>query len=158
MATAHLIFGRLGVGKTTLAKRLEDEHDAVRFSHDAWMARLFGEDSDAALFADRHARVAALMMPVWSRCLVLGLDVVLDFGFWRRAERDAVRGQAEAVGAGHRLYEVVCPEAVALRRIEARNADLQDSLLITRPTFEALRSRVEPLESDEVRETIETGG
>ena len=63
MATAHLIFGRLGVGKTTLAKRLEDEHDAVRFSHDAWMARLIGEDSDAALFADRHARVAALMMP-----------------------------------------------------------------------------------------------
>jgi predicted kinase len=34
MATAHLIHGFLGVGKTTLARRLEQMIPAIRFSHD----------------------------------------------------------------------------------------------------------------------------
>jgi adenylate kinase family enzyme len=37
MATAHLLNGYLGVGKTTLARRLEHELPAVRFTHDEWM-------------------------------------------------------------------------------------------------------------------------
>jgi SpoVK/Ycf46/Vps4 family AAA+-type ATPase len=32
MATAHLLHGYIGVGKTTLARRLEDELSAVRFT------------------------------------------------------------------------------------------------------------------------------
>jgi hypothetical protein len=157
MATAHLIVGRLGVGKTTLAKSLEHQHRAVRFSHDAWMSTLFGEDSPAEHFAQRHAQVSAVMTPIWTRCLTLGLDVVLDFGFWTRAERDDIRWRVNAAGAAHRLFDVICPAAAAWRRIVARNADLQGSLLITRPTFEALTGRFEPLESDEARETIENG-
>jgi hypothetical protein len=34
MATAHLSHGFLGVGKTTLARRLEKDIPAIRFSHD----------------------------------------------------------------------------------------------------------------------------
>ena len=61
MAVAHLIHGFLGVGKTTYARRLERERSAVRFTHDEWMARLYGVDSPAELFANRAARVSALM-------------------------------------------------------------------------------------------------
>ena len=32
MATAHLIYGYLGAGKTTFAKKLERELPAIRFS------------------------------------------------------------------------------------------------------------------------------
>jgi predicted kinase len=44
------VFGFLGSGKTTLAKRLELQHSAVRFTPDEWMARLFGEDPPADRF------------------------------------------------------------------------------------------------------------
>jgi predicted kinase len=40
MPTAHLIHGFLGVGKTTLARQLEQKIPAIRFSHDEWMTRL----------------------------------------------------------------------------------------------------------------------
>jgi predicted kinase len=151
MATAHLIHGFLGAGKTTFAKRLEAELSAVRFTHDEWMASLYGEDSSAELFASRHRKVWDLMQGTWARCLTLGVDVVLDLGFWTRAERDSVRSAAAAAGARHRLYELTCPEPDAWRRIAARNDNLQGSLLITRNTFESLRSRFQPLDDDEER-------
>jgi predicted kinase len=154
MSTAHLIHGYLGAGKTTFARHLEGELGAVRFSHDEWMARLYGEDPPAELFADYHQNVWDVMQGTWTRCLTLGLDVVLDLGFWRRAERNSVRSLVSALGASHRLYELGCPEAEAWRRVEARNANLQGSLLITRPTFEFLKTRFEPLADDEDRISI----
>jgi predicted kinase len=88
--------------------------------------------------------------------LELDVDVVLDFGFWARPERDAFRAKIAAVGAQARLYRVTCSEAEAWRRIEKRNTDLQGSLYIARNTFEILRHRFEPLDSDE--ECIEIVG
>jgi predicted kinase len=151
MATAHLIHGFLGAGKTTLAKRLETELGAVRFSHDEWMARLYGEDPPAELFATHYPDVWDVMQGTWTRCLTLGLDVVMDLAYWTRAERESVRTLVAAAGAGHRLYELTCSEADAWKRIKARNNSLQGSLLITRNTFEVLKTRFESLDDDEER-------
>lgn len=150
MATAHLIHGYLGAGKTTFAKRLEADLPALRFSHDEWMSRLYGEDPPEAEFAANHARVWDLMETVWPRALELGVDVVLDRGFWRRAERDQARELARAAGAEVRLYALSCPDAEAWARIARRNLAPDGALLITRNTFEVLRARFEPLGPDEV--------
>jgi predicted kinase len=156
MPTAHLIHGFLGVGKTTLARQLEQKIRAIRFSHDEWMTRLYGDDPPAESFPELCRRVSELLDQVWPRCLELDVDVVLDFGFWARPERDAFRAKIAAVGAQARLYRVTCSEAEAWRRIEKRNTDLQGSLYIARNTFEILRHRFEPLDSDE--ECIEIVG
>jgi predicted kinase len=154
MATAHLIHGFLGAGKTTLARRLEQRIPAIRFSHDEWMARLYGVDPPVEHFAEFYQRVWAQLEEVWPRCLELGLDVVLDFGFWSREERDVVRAKIAAIGAQARLYRVTCPEEEAWRRIEKRNTDPKGSLFIARNTFEILKSRFEPLGDDEERSEI----
>jgi len=156
MPTAHLIHGFLGVGKTTLARRLAETVPAIRFSHDEWMARLYGNDPPVEHFPEFYRRVSEQLEQVWPRCLELGVDVVLDFGFWTRRERDAFRAKVAAVGALARLYRVTCFEEEAWRRIEKRNTDLQGSLYIARNTFEILRRRFEPLGSDE--ECIEIVG
>ena len=88
-----LIFGEIGAGKTTLAKQLETSVPALRFTHDEWMRRLYGEDPPLEHFPAYHARVTDLLDTVWPRCLELGLSVVLDFGFWTRLERDSVRAR-----------------------------------------------------------------
>jgi predicted kinase len=154
MSTAHLIHGFLGVGKTTFARELEVELGAVRFSEDEWMVELYGHDPPVELFAAHSRSVRRVMERQWIRCLALALDVVLDFGFWRRDERDGIRSQLASLGSHCTLYRLTCPEAQSWRRIEARNSSLGDSLLITRNTFEVLRGRFEPLADDEERVEI----
>lgn len=149
MPTAHLVFGFLGSGKTTLAKRLELRHTAVRFTPDEWMARLFGEDPPANTFQDRAVAISDIMQPIWVRCLSLGLDVVLDYGFWSRAERDRVRTAVANIGADFMLWAVSCSDDEARRRIALRNEAAHRSLYIASATFDRLKARIEPLDIDE---------
>jgi predicted kinase len=154
MATAHLIHGYLGAGKTTFAKRLEREISAVRFTHDEWMRALYGDDPPEQQFADHARRVSDLMEDLWSRCLEVGVDVILDFGFWSRQERDRVRAAVTNKGADYRLYRLTCPDDAAWKRIQARNAALDSSLYIAPNTFSVLKARFEPLDEEEVRVEI----
>jgi predicted kinase len=143
------MFGFLGSGKTTLAKRLELQHSAVRFTPDEWMARLFGEDPPADEFQHRAAAILDIMQPIWARCLSLGLDVVLDYGFWSRTERDQVRAVVADLGATSVLWAVSCSDAEARKRIALRNGAAHRSLYIAPATFDLLKARVEPLDMDE---------
>jgi predicted kinase len=149
MPTAHLVFGFLGSGKTTLARKLERQHDAVRFTPDEWMARLFGEDPPADRFQEKAAAILDAMQPLWTRCLSLGLDVVLDYGFWSRAERDAARATVDDLGATAVLWSVSCSDDEARRRIALRNQAAHRSLHIAPATFDLLKARLEPLGLDE---------
>jgi predicted kinase len=81
----------------------------------------------------------------------LGIDVVLDFGFWTREGRDATRAKISGLGAHARLYRLACPEDEAWQRIEKRNSNLQGSFLIDRNAFDGFKKRFEPLDPDEAR-------
>ena len=158
MPTAHLIHGYLGAGKTTLAKRLERDADAVRFTLDEWLTALHGED-EADIEPDVgtiSTRLVAVMEPVWARCLTLGLDVVLDLGFWSRDLRDATRDRVEACGATAKVYDVRCADDVAWQRVEKRNSAPAGSLRMARNTFDVLRAKVDPLGPDEPHLTVDT--
>ncbi|GAA0526144.1 putative kinase [Rhizomicrobium palustre] len=158
MATAHLLHGFLGAGKTTFAKALERRCNGVRFTHDEWMRALYGEDPPEAEFADAAARVHRLMEQVWRQCLVAGVDIILDTGLWSRAERDRIRAVVADVGAEAVLYQLHCDEALAHERLTARNAAPHTGLYIAPETYALLRARFEPLADDELRIDIDTNG
>jgi len=146
-----MIHGYLGAGKTTFARQLEQTLPALRLTHDEWMLRLYGEDPPPDQFRMGYDRVSERIEALWTRCIVLGLNVVLDLNFWSRSQRDAVRLTAARLGAETFLYRLSCTDEEAWARIERRNAALTDSLFIAKNTFLTLRCRFEPLEGDEVR-------
>jgi predicted kinase len=149
MATLHMIYGFVGAGKTTFAKKLESTLPAVRFTHDEWMNKLYGENPPLEHFADYYNRVSNLIWVYAERMLELKQDVILDFGFWSRMARDEARAKATALDATHKLYFLDSPEEVLKERVRKRNENLQGSLYIDDHAFELFKSRLEPLGEDE---------
>ncbi len=62
------------------------------------------------------------MWDVAARVLVLGVDVILDFGCWFRSQREELRSKAASLGADFKIHYAEAAEDVLLERLEARNA------------------------------------
>ncbi len=132
MATLHLMVGLPCSGKTTLAQKLERELPALRLTPDEWQIRLFGQDAEEPEHDARHSLIEALLWTIASRALELGTNVILDFGFWAREEREDYRSRAKLLGAGSEVHYLDVPDDELLRRLEERNAQpSQDSFLIS---------------------------
>ena len=122
MATLHLMVGLPCSGKTTLAHQLESERSALRLTPDEWHLRLFGQDVEEPEHDARHNLIEALLWDVAARALALGTNVILDFGFWSRDEREDFRARARQLGASSEVHFLDVPEAELLRRLAARNS------------------------------------
>lgn len=115
-ATMFLIVGLPGAGKTTRARELEKAHRALRFSPDEWMIPLFGE-SEAD---DKRDLLEGLLINAGLRALAVGTSVVLDFGFWGRDERSALRSLGASVGAGVEIVYLPIEAVTQRRRVQER--------------------------------------
>src|SRR5215207_6945841 len=91
-------------GKTTLAKKLEQERSALRLTPDEWQVALFGQDAEEPEHDARHSLIEAMLWKIASRALELGTNVILDFGFWAREEREDYRQRAKDLGASSEVH------------------------------------------------------
>ena len=139
--TLYLLCGLPGSGKTTLAKRLEQEAPALRLTPDEWMTPLYGASICEPDSLDRwniaHDRVEKIQWQIAERALLLGVNVVLDFGVWAREEREDFRARAAALGARSELIFLDQPLDVLKERVKARNeASEQGAYLISEAELE----------------------
>jgi predicted kinase len=148
VATLFLICGLPGSGKTTAALALEREQNAVRLAPDEWMARIVGDGWDYR----RREQVEALQWALAQRLLTLGLNVVMENGFWRRKERQAYRSRASELGADSKLVFCDATRGELKRRLVARNADLPpDTFVVTPEQLDDMWPHFEPPSEDELR-------
>jgi predicted kinase len=147
----HLIVGLPGAGKTTLARKLERELPALRLTPDDWIGPLYGEPLSAVQLDAVRDPVEHVQWAVAERALALGLEVVLDFGFWTRGERESFRARAAALGAGSRVHALVLPIEELWARLERRNAALPTHTFpISRAQLESWWPLFEPPVDDEL--------
>jgi predicted kinase len=155
MATVHLLCGQVGSGKTTFARRLE-QNGAVRFSLDEWMLRLYGAHMRREEFDARLALCTNLILDLCERIASLGVPAVVDAGFWRRADRDRARERLARAGVRFCMHLFDVPEAERWRRLEARNRELPAGTFeITREMFELFSGWFEPPGEDEVVHVVD---
>jgi predicted kinase len=125
MPRLHLMVGLPCSGKTTLAKKLEQQHSALRFTPDEWHTRLFGLDlENLEAHNARHDVIEKMLWELGARALSLGVNVILDFGFWATEERDYFRARALELGASCQIHYLNVSNAELLERLKSRNANL----------------------------------
>ena len=122
MATLHLMVGLPCSGKTTLAQKLEREQAALRLTPDEWHVRLFGQDAEEPEHDARHGLIEAMLWTIASRALELGTNVILDFGFWAREEREDYRSRAKQLGASSEVHFLDVSADELMHRLAVRNA------------------------------------
>ena len=114
-----IICGLPGSGKTTLAKCLEENLNAVRLAPDEWMdvlsINLYDEES--------RARIEALQWKLGQKLLKLGLVVIIEWGPWGKSERDALREGARQLGAAVELHYLSAPPEILFERIQRRGME-----------------------------------
>lgn len=147
MPTAHLICGYSGSGKTTFARELEADRGAVRFTPDEWLAQQYGSEIPLDKIDQYRRQIVEMIWQDALLALSLGREVVLDFGFWKRAARDEAR--ARLAGYRTEFYLVVCDEDIAWARIAQRNQTAVPFLQITPEAFARDKAAVERLGEDE---------
>ena len=117
--TLFLTVGLPASGKTTAARRLEVEHDALRLTKDEWVKALFGEQNPPAASDVVEGRLIEIAL----RALELGTSVVVDFGLWSRDERSSLRQAAADRGARVQLHHCEVSPTEQRRRLDRRQAD-----------------------------------
>lgn len=117
--TLFLTVGLPCTGKTTAARRIEVEHDALRLTKDEWVKALYGHENPRSASDVIEGR----LIEIGLRALELGTDVVIDFGLWSRDERSALRQAAADRGARVEMRYCDVTPAEQRRRLDHRQAD-----------------------------------
>jgi len=147
--TIHLIHGFIGFGKTTFAKRLEKEANAIRFTHDELLHHFYGPE-DSEDFYEKSEKINSFMEKMEDKLLELGQSIIIDSGAWSKKGRDKIRKKAKKFGANFILYSIDCPIETALKRTVCRTKNIpKDSMHISKEVFQELLKKFEPLEKNE---------
>jgi predicted kinase len=102
---------------------------------------------------DESARtqVEQLQWRLAQRLLELAAVVVVEWGTWSRAERDALRERARALGAAVELRFLDASPGELWRRIESRDRErTQASRALTLGDVERWAAQIEPPDADEL--------
>lgn len=136
-AILHVVGGLPGSGKTTFSRQLEQASAAVRFCPDEWMVAL-----DVIIIDEVFRDHLEQKMTETARMIVRqGGQVIIEFGSWARAERDALRQMARQEAATVCLYWLDAPVAELARRIQARGGP--DTAALTAAYLQLTADRIE---------------
>ncbi|MCL2195825.1 MAG: ATP-binding protein [Oscillospiraceae bacterium] len=116
------IIGKVCAGKTTHANTLP----GVLLSVDDFMLPLFGQHCE--IIEAKLGIVQGCLLQQAAQLISKDIDVVLDWGFWRRAEREKVAAFCTTHGIELRWHDVSISQEQRQAQIARRNAEIERGL------------------------------
>lgn len=149
--TLHFLCGKMAAGKSTFARELARQHDAVLLEEDHFLAKLFpGQIRTIADYVEYSARVKDALSDHIVALLASGRSVVLDFPGNTRRQRLWFRQLFERANAAHELHFLDVPDEQCRRQLRERSQSLPEgSAFTSEAEFEAITSLFEPPADDE---------
>jgi len=155
MATLHLMVGLPCSGKTTEAKLLEKEYNALLLTTDKCHIKLFGNiigiDHDK-----KHENVEEILWEIAKRVLTLGVDVILDFGFWGKMERLYFKKMAKDLDVKFKIHFMDVSKDELYKRLEKRNMEQsEEAFIIPIENMDKYIEMFQIVEQEELEEGID---
>ncbi len=149
MARVILICGRICSGKTHYCRKLKEEGRAVLLSCDELTAALFdnalGEHHDRML-----RRIKDYLHRKAAETVLAGADVILDWGFWSRAEREEASAFYAAAGVPYEWHYVEVSDSGWRQNIRARNCGGNGGYAADEGLLAKMSSLFDPPAPDEI--------
>ncbi len=142
-----LICGFLGFGKTTFAKKLEQDLPAVRFTHDEIMCQRYGRTPDN--FQKKYIEIDSFIRNQTQTAIQNGKNVILDYGFWTKQKRKEYYIWAKSLTPNVQFYAVCCDIEIARNRVIERTKNNSNELFIDENCFNKLLATYEPISEEE---------
>ena len=144
MAKVIMTCGRICCGKSTYARKLQENRNAVVLSIDDITLTLFPEG--AGEMHDTYVlRAEQYLLALSLQILESGADVILDWGLWTRAQRERLRAFYTGHGVENEIHYLRLSPEEWERRIRKRNAEQNKEEPQSYYVDEGLRRKVDSL-------------
>ena len=124
MGKVILICGKIGSGKTTYARKLAKQLNAVILTHDEIMLGLFGAqlyENEPEQFSKYCTWVESYVKRKAGEAAKAGAIAICENGFWSRSERDELREFYAGMNVTCKLHYMDIPEEQRIQNINKRN-------------------------------------
>ena len=128
MGKVILICGRIGSGKTTYAKKLAKQINAVNISQDELMLGLFGAefyDKEPEKYEKYCSEVERYVKRKAGEVAKAGSVAICENGFWPRSERDELRQYYHDMDVVCEWHYMDTPEEIRIQNIHHRNEEIK---------------------------------
>lgn len=141
----HLVCGYAASGKSTLARQLAREQDAILLSEDRWLSALFAEELHTlADYLRCTARLRNALGPHVVALLQNGQAVVMDFAANTVEARAWLRELAQQAEVSAMLHFLDVSQEASWQRLVKRNQEGSHEFQLSKQQFDKLAAHFEP--------------
>ena len=123
MAKVYILCGKICSGKSTYSQKLRKSQKAVILSVDDITLTLLGQNGGDTL----DVYVEKLEQYFFQKSVEIvetGINVILDWGFWTKAERDFAKEFYNSHGIEYEFHYISINDEEWYRRLDKRNNDV----------------------------------
>ncbi len=144
MAKVYMTCGKICSGKSTYARALTAEKHAVIYSVDEITLTLFGQHC-GEMHDTYVTRLERLFFDKSVKTVCSDIDVILDWGFWTRSERETAREFFASYGIECEFHYIDIDDAEWHRRLAKRNRDIENGITLDYYVDEPLAAKFESI-------------